>query len=217
MGIKTYRPHTPGLRQRASITFEELTTDRPNMKLAMGSFFKAGRGSGGRISVRRKGGRHKRKYREIDFRRDKSGVPGKVVSIEYDPNRSANIALIAYADGDKRYILAPRGFAVGRQVQSGPASPLEAGNALPMVGIPLGMQVHNVELQLGKGGQLVRAAGTSATIVAKEGDYVTVRLPSGEMRMVFHRCMATLGEVGNEDHMNISLGKNGFILISLMG
>jgi large subunit ribosomal protein L2 len=209
MGIKTYRPHTPGLRQRASITFEELTADRPNKKLTKGSGFKAGRGAQGRISVRRRGGRHKRRYRQIDFRRDKTGIPGKVASIEYDPNRSANIALVIYKDGERRYILAPKGLTVGREVQSGPNAPLEPANALPLAAIPLGMQVHNVELQLGKGGQLVRAAGTGATIVAKEGDYVTLRLPSGEMRMVFHRCMATIGEVGNEDRMNVSLGKAG--------
>jgi large subunit ribosomal protein L2 len=210
MAIKTYKPHTPGLRQRASLTFEEITRRKKSEKsLTKGMAFKAGRGGTGRISVRRKGGRHKRLYRAVDFRRDKFGVPGKIASIEYDPNRSANLALVSYADGEKRYILAPRGLQIGQQVISGPGSPVAIGNALPLEAIPLGMEVHNVELQMGKGGQMVRSAGTSATLVAKEGDYITVRLPSGEMRMVFHRCMATLGVVGNEDHMNVSLGKAG--------
>ena len=189
MGIKTYRPHTPGLRQRASLTFEEITSKRSEKTLTRGLPFKAGRDGNGRISVRRKGGRHKRNYRAIDFRRDKIGVPGTVASIEYDPNRSANIALIQYADGEKRYILAPRGLTVGRKVASGPNAPLEVGNTLPLAAIPLGMQVHNVELQLGRGAQLVRAAGTGATLVAREGDYATLRLPSGEMRMVAHKAV----------------------------
>ncbi len=209
MGIKEYKPKTPTLRFKTGLTFEELTTDKAHKKLTKGLPFKAGRGAGGRISVRRKGGRHKRKYRVIDFKRDKYGVPGKVSTIEYDPNRSANIALIHYADGDKRYIIAPKGLKVGISVQNGPDAPLETGNTLPLENIPLGMVVHNVELQLGKGAQLARSAGTSATIAAKEGDYVTVRLPSGEIRMVFRKCSATLGVVGNEDHMNVSLGKAG--------
>ena len=177
--------------------------------LSEGLSFKAGRGASGRISVRRKGGGHKKKYRIIDFKRDKSGVPGKVAQIEYDPNRSANIALIYYVDGEKRYILAPKGLTVGDLVQSGENAPVKTGNTLPLENIPLGIEIHNLELQLGRGGQLVRSAGTSAVLVAKEGDYVTVRLPSGEMRMIFRKCHATVGVVGNEDHMNVSIGKAG--------
>jgi large subunit ribosomal protein L2 len=209
MPIKSYKPRTPGLRQKTSLSFEELTTRNQEKSLTRGIAFKAGRGAGGRISVRRKGGRHKRKYRVIDFRRDKIGIPGQVVSIEYDPNRSANIALVHYQDGEKRYILAPKGLTVGLSVLSGPKSEMELGNALPLEKIHLGMEVHNVELQLGKGGQMARSAGASATLVARDGDYVTLKLPSGEMRMVFHKCYATIGEVGNEDHMNVSLGKAG--------
>lgn len=209
MALKTYRPKTPGLRTKANLTFEELTAERPEKKLAKGNAFKAGRGAGGRISVRRKGGRHKRKYRVIDFKRDNYGVPGKVISIEYDPNRSANIALVHFANGDKRYILAPRGLKVGSTVESGEKAPVEVGNSLPLERIPLGMAVHNVELKLGKGGQLVRSAGAEAVVVAKESDYVTVKLPSGESRMVFKKCSATIGEVGNGDHMNVINGKAG--------
>lgn len=209
MGIKKYKPRTPALRYKTSLTFEEITKTTAEKKLTKGKFQKAGRGAGGRISVRRRGGGHKRKYRSIDFKRDKAGVPGTVASIEYDPNRSANIALIVYADGDKRYILAPRGLKVGKQIMSGENAPKEVGNALPLEKINLGMRVHNVELQQGKGGQLVRAAGMGATLVAKEDDYVTLKLPSGEMRLVFKKCMATLGEIGNEDHMNVSIGKAG--------
>ena len=209
MGIKKYKPHTPGLRTRATLDFSELTTDRPEKSLTSGFAPCAGRGASGRISVRRRGGGHKRKYRIIDFRRDKFDVPGKVVTIEYDPNRSANIALINYVDGEKRYILAPKGLKVGDMIQSGPAAPIKVGNALPLENIPLGVSIHNIELVYGKGGQLVRSAGLSALVVAKEGDYVTLRLPSTEMRMVFKKCMATIVEVGNEDYMNISLGKAG--------
>ena len=209
MAIKTYKPRTPSLRQKTGLVFDDLTTKKSEKRLVKGLSFKAGRGAGGRISVRRKGGRHKRKYRIIDFRRDKIGIPGKVFSIEYDPNRSANIALIQYTDGDKRYILAPVGLKVGAEIMSGPDAPLEIGNALPLDKIPLGMTVHNIELQIGKGGQLARAAGTSATIAAKEGDYVTLKLPSSEMRMVFKKCYGTIGGVGNQDHMLVSLGKAG--------
>ncbi|MDR3174782.1 MAG: 50S ribosomal protein L2, partial [Treponema sp.] len=170
---------------------------------------RAGRDSNGRISVRHKGGGHKRRYRIIDFKRDKIGVPGKVAAIEYDPNRSSNIALIKYADGEKRYIIAPKGLVVGAGVMSGPGAPIEGGNALPLENIPLGFTVHNVELTLGRGGQIVRSAGAGALLAAKEGDYVTLKLPSGEMRMVFKRCYATIGTVGNEDHMNTQLGKAG--------
>jgi large subunit ribosomal protein L2 len=209
VGIKTYKPRTPSLRYRASLTFEEITRTSSEKSLTSGLSFKAGRGAGGRISVRRRGGGHKRKYRVIDFKRDKVGVPGKVSTIEYDPNRSANIALITYVDGEKRYILAPKGLTVGKNVMSGKDAVLEAGNNLPLENIPLGVRVHNVELQLGRGGQLVRSAGTGASVLAKEGDYVTLKLPSGEARMVFGKCSATLGEVGNEDHMNVNIGKAG--------
>jgi large subunit ribosomal protein L2 len=209
MGIKTYRPTSPGIRKKTTLTFEEITKSKPEKSLTKGLPFKAGRGAGGRVSSWHRGGQHKRLYRVIDFRRDKTGIPGKVVAIEYDPNRSANIALVVYPDGEKRYILAPKGLAPGRTVVSGPGAPLEVGNALPLEGIPLGMEVHNVELQFGRGGQMVRSAGASATVVAKEGDYVTLRLPSGEMRLVYHRCSATVGIVGNEDHMNVSIGKAG--------
>jgi large subunit ribosomal protein L2 len=209
MAIKSYKPITPGMRYKTGLTFEELTTDRPHKNLAKGKSSRAGRGGGGRISVRRRGGGHKRKYRTIDFKRDKVGVPGIVATIEYDPNRSAFIALINYRDGDKRYILAPAGLRTGAEIVSSPDAPLEPGNALPLEKIPLGMVVHNIELTPGRGGQIVRAAGAGATLMAKEGDYATVKLPSGEMRMVLLSGYATLGEVGNQDHMNVSLGKAG--------
>jgi len=209
MGVKTYKPITPGLRQRVSLDFSELTKGvKPEKSLTSGHAKKSGR-SRGRISVRHKGGGHKRRYREIDFRRDKIGIPGMVASIEYDPNRSANIALISYKDGEKRYIIAPKGLKKGDTVMSGPNAPVETGNALPLENIPLGFTVYNIELTLGKGGQMARAAGTGALIAAKSGDYVTLRLPSGEARMVFKRCYATIGTVGNEDHMNTTLGKAG--------
>ena len=209
MAIKKYNPRTPSLRFTTTLANETITTNTSEKSLTKGLSKKAGRGAGGRISVRRRGGGHKRSYRVIDFKRDKHGVPGTVKTIEYDPNRSANIALVYYADGDKRYILAPKTLTVGMKILSDANAPLEVGNALPLKNIPLGVTVHNVELQLGKGGQLVRSAGTGATIVAKEGDYVTLKLPSGEMRMVFGECFATLGTLGNEDLMNISLGKAG--------
>ncbi len=209
MSIKKYKPNTPGLRFKTTLDFSEITTNVPEKSLTKGLSYSAGRGAGGRISVRRRGGGHKKKYRVIDFRRDKYGVPGKVAEIEYDPNRSANIALVNYVDGEKRYILAPKGLKVGEFVQSGADAPVKVGNSIPLENIPLGIEVHNVELQLGRGGQLVRSAGTSAMVVAKEGDYVTLKLPSGEMRMVFKKCSATIGGVGNEDHMNVSIGKAG--------
>jgi large subunit ribosomal protein L2 len=198
------------MRQWTSLDFSELTKGaKPEKSLTSGRKDKAGRDSFGRISVRHKGGGHKRRYREIDFKRDKTGIPGKVAAIEYDPNRSANIALIHYVDGEKRYIIAPKGLIVGATVVSGPDAPIEAGNALPLENIPLGFTVHNVELTRGKGAQMVRSAGGGALIAAKEGDYVTLKLPSNEMRMVFKKCYATIGVVGNEDHMNTSLGKAG--------
>ncbi len=209
MGIKLYNPITPSLRGTATITFEQLTRSRPEKSLTSGKSSKAGRNSAGRISVRRRGGGHKRRYRHVDFLRNKHNVPGIVAAIEYDPNRSANIALIHYLDGEKQYILAPRGLEVGRKILSGSSAPPEVGNTLPLENMPMGSTIHNIELELGRGGQLARAAGVSATLVASEGDYVTVKLPSGEMRMIFKKCSATIGVVGNEDHMNISYGKAG--------
>ena len=210
MGIKTYKPITPGLRTLARLDKSELTKGvKPEKSLTSGMKKRAGRDHKGRISVRHQGGGHKRRYREIDFRRDKIGVPGTVTTIEYDPNRSANISLIQYTDGEKRYILAPKGLAVGSTVISGPNSPIETGNALPLENIPLGFTVCNIELTLGRGGQMARSAGTGAVVAAKEGDYVTLKLPSGEIRLVFKKCYATIGTVGNEDHMNTSMGKAG--------
>ncbi len=209
MAVKTYKPNTPGLRQKATLVKSDVTAQKPEKSLTVSLHQNSGRDTFGRISVRRRGGGAKRAYRIIDFKRDKYGVPGTVKTIEYDPNRSVFIALVAYADGEKRYILAPKGLTVGTKVVSGPNAPLTTGNALPLKNIPLGLAVHNVELNLGRGGQLVRSAGLSATVIAKEGDYVTLRLPSGEMRMVFAECYATLGVLGNEDHMNVSLGKAG--------
>ena len=210
MGIKTYKPITPGMRVWQSLDYSELTKGvKPEKSLTEGRKERAGRDSNGRISVWHKGGGHKRLYRTVDFKRDKIGIPGKVATIEYDPNRSANIALIHYADGEKRYIIAPKGLALKAQVISGPGSPIEVGNALPLENIPLGFTVHNVELTLGRGGQIVRSAGGGALVAAKEGDYVTLKLPSGEMRMIFKKCYATIGTVGNEDHMNVQIGKAG--------
>ena len=209
MALKNYKPNTPGLRQKTTLVKSEVTAQKPEKSLTISLHQKSGRDTFGRISVRRRGGGVKRAYRIIDFKRNKYGVPGTVKTIEYDPNRSVLIALVFYADGEKRYILAPKGLTVGTKVMSGPNAPLTTGNALPLKNIPLGLAVHNVELNYGRGGQLVRSAGLSATVIAKEGDYVTLRLPSGEMRMVFGECYATLGVLGNEDHMNISLGKAG--------
>ena len=209
MALKNYKPNTPGLRQKTTLVKSEVTAQKPEKSLTVSLHQKSGRDTFGRISVRRRGGGVKRAYRIIDFKRNKYGVPGTVKTIEYDPNRSVLIALVFYADGEKRYILAPKGITVGTKIMSGPNAPLTTGNALPLKNIPLGLAVHNVELNYGRGGQLVRSAGLSATVVAKEGDYVTLRLPSGEMRMVFGECYATIGVLGNEDHMNISLGKAG--------
>jgi large subunit ribosomal protein L2 len=209
MGIKTYKPVTSGMRQWQSLDFSELSDVRPEKSLTRGRAEHAGRDSHGRISVWHKGGGHKRLYRCIDFKRDKLNISGKVKTIEYDPNRSANIALIFYADGEKRYIIAPRGLKMGATISSGPTAPIEPGNALPLENIPLGFTVHNIELTQGKGAQLARSAGTSALVAAKDGDYVTIKLPSGEMRMIFKKCVAVIGSVGNEDQMNISYGKAG--------
>jgi len=198
------------MRAWQSLDYSELTKNKqPEKSLVEGRKERAGRDDFGRISVRHKGGGHKRLYRVIDFKRDKIGITGKVASIEYDPNRSAFIALVHYTDGEKRYIIAPKGLTVNAQIISGPSVPIEIGNALPLENIPLGFTVHNVEMNLGKGGQIVRSAGGGALVAAKEGDYVTLKLPSGEMRMVFKKCYATIGTVSNEDHMNVVIGKAG--------
>lgn len=209
MPLKTFRPYSPGLRERTVLVRTDITAEKPEKSLTTSLHRRAGRDDFGRISMRRKGGGHKRAYRIIDFKRSKHDVPGTVKTIEYDPNRSANIALVFYADGEKRYILAPKGLKVGTTVLAGVTAPITVGNALPLKSIPLGITVHNVELTYGRGGQLVRSAGNGATIVAKEGDYVTLRLPSGEMRMVFDECYATIGQLSNEDHMNVTIGKAG--------
>ena len=190
-------------------TFEEITHARPEKSLLRPLKKRAGRNFRGKITVRHRGGGHKRRYRVIDFKRDKFGVPGRVSTIEYDPNRSARIALVFYADGDKRYIIAPVGLKVGDVVVSGPEAEIRVGNALPIANIPVGTVIHNIELHIGKGGQMVRAAGTSAQLMAKEGRYAHVRLPSGEVRLVNLQCMASIGQVGNTDHGNIKLGKAG--------
>jgi large subunit ribosomal protein L2 len=208
MGIKVYRPTSPGRRGMSVSTFEEITTTRPEKSLLAPLKKKAGR-SRGKVAVRQRGGGHKRRYRIIDFKRDKFGVPGRVATIEYDPNRSARIALVVYADGEKRYILAPLGLRVGDKIMSGLEAELRIGNALPIARIPLGTLIHNIELKQGRGGQLVRSAGTSAQLMAKEKQYAQVRLPSGEVRLIHQHCMATIGQVGNVDHGNINLGKAG--------
>ena len=209
MAVKTYRPITPGLRFRTGHTFEELTKDTPHKPLTEKKNRSSGRNNHGRITMRRRGGGHRRRYRRIDFKRNKVGIPGTVTSIEYDPNRSARIALITYADGEKRYILAPLDLRVGQTIMAGESAEIAVGNAVPLSRIPLGTVVHNIELKPGKGGQLVRAAGVGARLTAKEGDYGQIRLPSGEQRKVHLRCRATIGQLGNVDHQNISLGKAG--------
>ncbi|MBO9306529.1 50S ribosomal protein L2 [Thermomicrobium sp.] len=209
MPIKVYKPTTPGRRNMSVLTYEEITKEEPEKSLIEPLKKHAGRNNRGVITTRHRGGGNKRFYRIIDFRRDKWGIPAKVAAIEYDPNRTAFIALLHYADGEKRYILAPLGLKVGDIVQSGPGAPIRVGNALPLREIPLGTQVHNVELYPGRGGQLVRAAGAVAQVVAKIDNYVHLRLPSGEIRMVHADCMATIGQVGNLDHQNVSIGKAG--------
>lgn len=209
MPIKVYKPTSPGRRGMSVSTFEELSRVKPEKSLLRPLKSKAGRNFRGKITVRHRGGGHKRRYRVIDFKRDKSGVPGRVSTIEYDPNRSARIALVTYADGEKRYIIAPLGLKVGDVVMSGPGAEIRVGSAMPISDIPVGTTIHNIELHIGKGGQLVRAAGTSAQLLAKEGRYAHVRLPSGEVRLVNVLCMATIGQVGNTDHGNIRLGKAG--------
>lgn len=209
MAIKKFKPTSPGRRHMTSSTFEEITASEPEKSLVRPLKKNAGRNSYGRITVRGIGGGHKRKYRLIDFRREKKNIPAKAVSIEYDPNRSANIALLNYADGEKRYILAPLGLKVGDTVIASESADIKPGNALSIRSIPLGTWVHNVELKVGKGGQMARSAGTYASIAAKEGKYAQLRLPSGEVRLVLQDCCATIGQVGNADHENIKIGKAG--------
>jgi large subunit ribosomal protein L2 len=209
MPIKNYKPTSPGRRGMSVSTFEEITHTTPERSLLKPLKRSGGRNVRGKITVRHRGGGHKRRYRVIDFKREKFGVPARVASIEYDPNRSARIALLVYADGEKRYIVAPMGLTVGDSVSSGPDSEIRTGNAMPIYRIPLGTMIHNIELHPGRGGQLVRSAGTSAQLMAKEGPYAQVRLPSGEVRMISQNCLATIGQVGNVDHGNITLGKAG--------
>ncbi|MEI3117369.1 MAG: 50S ribosomal protein L2 [Merdibacter sp.] len=209
MPIKKYKPTTPGRRGMSSLTFEEITTNKPEKSLIVPLKSKGGRNNNGRITTRHQGGGHKRNYRLIDFKRDKDGIPAKVATIEYDPNRSANIALLNYADGEKRYILAPKGLTVGTKVVSGKDADIKVGNCLEMRDMPEGTFIHNVELKPGKGGQLARSAGCSAQILGIEDKYVTVRLSSGEVRKILSNCRATVGVVGNEDHSLVNIGKAG--------
>lgn len=209
MGTRSYRPYTPSTRQVTISDFAEITKSEPERSLTKTVHRVKGRNNRGVITSRRRGGGHKRLYRIIDFKRDKRNIPAKVVAIEYDPNRNARIALLHYQDGEKRYILHPNGLKVGTMITSGPEAPIEDGNALPLERIPLGTTVHNVELTPGRGAQVVRAAGAAAQVVAKEGNYVTLKLPSGEVRLVRRDCYATIGQVGNLDARNLSLGKAG--------
>ncbi|HHU33413.1 MAG: 50S ribosomal protein L2 [Zhaonellaceae bacterium] len=209
MAVRKFKPTTPGRRQMTVSTFEEITAKEPEKSLVEPLKKKAGRNNQGRITVRHRGGGHKRLYRVIDFKRNKDGIPAKVASIEYDPNRTANIALVNYADGEKRYIIAPYGLKVGDTIISGPDADIKVGNALPIKSIPVGSIIHNIELKPGKGAQLVRTAGASAQLMAKEGKYAQVRLPSGEVRMVNIECRATIGQIGNVEHENIKIGKAG--------
>ena len=209
MPLRNYRPTSPGLRQMTRSTFEEITTDQPHRPLTEKVLRRAGRNSQGKLTVRHQGSGHKRLYRVIDWKRDKPGVPARIATVEYDPNRSARIGLLHYADGDKRYMLLPHGLRVGDSVISGPDVEARVGNALPLSRIPLGTQIHNVELRAGRGGQIVRSAGSAAQLLAKEGDFATIRLPSGEVRRVRADCMATVGQVSNLDHENQKIGKAG--------
>ncbi len=209
MGIKVYKPTSPGRRKATGYTFEEITKKEPEKSLTIPKKRTGGRNNQGKITVRHRGGGAKRRIRIIDFRRDKWGVPGKVVAIEYDPNRSARIALVQYADGERRYILCPLGLAVGETVMAGPGAEVKPGNALPLREIPVGTLVHNIEVHKGKGGQLVRSAGAAAQVLGREERYVLVRLPSGEVRRILGECMATVGQVGNVEHDQIRLGKAG--------
>ncbi|HET9222684.1 MAG TPA: 50S ribosomal protein L2 [Roseiflexaceae bacterium] len=209
MGIRRYKPTSAGRRNMSVSTFEEITKKKPEKSLLEPIRKSGGRNNRGRLTTRHRGGGHKRAYRLIDFKRNKHGIPAKVTAIEYDPNRSARIALLSYRDGEKRYILAPLGLNVGDTVMSGPDADIRVGNALQLRAIPLGSQIHNIELQIGRGGVLVRSAGVAAQLMAKEGDYATLRMPSGEMRQVHLNCLATIGQVGNLDHQNIRIGKAG--------
>jgi large subunit ribosomal protein L2 len=209
MPIRKYKPTSPGRRSMSVSTFEEITKKEPEKNLIEPIKRKAGRNAHGRITVRHRGGGAKRFYRLVDFKRNKLGIPAVVNAIEYDPNRSARIALLFYVDGEKRYMLAPLGLKVGDTVISGPEAPIRVGNALPIRNIPTGTQIHNIELRRGKGGQLVRSAGTAAQLMAKSGEYAQIRMPSGEVRRIHLECMATLGQVGNVDHENIEIGKAG--------
>ncbi|MCH7323584.1 50S ribosomal protein L2 [Solibacillus sp. MA9] len=209
MAIKKYKPTSNGRRNMTSSDFAEITTNKPEKSLLKPIKRKAGRNNQGKITVRHHGGGHKKQYRVIDFKRLKDGIPGRVATIEYDPNRSANIALINYADGEKRYILAPKGLEVGQTIVSGPEADIKVGNALPLANIPMGTTIHNIEMKPGKGGQLVRSAGTSAQVLGREGKYVIVRLQSGEVRLILADCRATIGQVGNEQHELINIGKAG--------
>ncbi len=209
MAIKKYKPTSNGRRNMTSSDFAEITTNKPEKSLLKPIKRKAGRNNQGKITVRHHGGGHKKQYRVIDFKRLKDGIPGRVATIEYDPNRSANIALINYADGEKRYILAPKGLEVGQTILSGPEADIKVGNALPLINIPMGTTIHNIEMKPGKGGQLVRSAGTSAQVLGREGKYVIVRLQSGEVRLILAECRATIGQVGNEQHELINIGKAG--------
>ncbi len=209
MGIKTFKPTTPSRRFFTVPTFEEITADQPLKSLTTGLRKTGGRNNKGRLTIRHRGGGHKQLYRQIDFRRDKVGIPAKVATIEYDPSRSARIALLSYRDGEKRYILAPDGLKVGSEIVSGPEADILTGNSLPLKNIPLGSLIHNLELKKGKGAQMVRSAGTVAQLLAKEGSYAQVKLPSGEVRKVHIDCYATIGQVGNTDHNTVSEGKAG--------
>jgi large subunit ribosomal protein L2 len=209
MPLRNYRPTSPGMRQMTRSTFDEITSDRPHKPLTESQVRSAGRNSQGKLTVRHQGAGHKRLYRMIDWKRDKPGVPARIATVEYDPNRSARIALVHYADGEKRYILLPHGLGVGDVISSGPDVEARVGNALPLARIPLGTQIHNIELRTGRGGQIVRSAGSSAQLLAKEGEMATIRLPSGEVRRVRAENMATIGQVSNLDHENQKIGKAG--------
>ncbi len=209
MAVKVYKPTSPGRRNMSVSAFEEITYAIPEKSLSRGLRKQGGRNARGKVTVRHRGGGHRRRYREIDFRRNKTGVPGRIASIEYDPNRSARIALVVYADGEKRYMVAPLGLFVGDTVLSDERTEIRPGNCMPLRNIPLGTLVHNIEIHPGRGGQMVRSAGTSAQLMAKEGEYAILRLPSGEERLIRLDCLATVGQVGNVDHGNIRLGKAG--------
>lgn len=209
MALKIYRPTSPGRRGMSGYTFDEITKDKPEKSLLVPMKKRAGRNNRGKITVRHRGGGAKRRLRVIDFKRDKAGVPGRVAAIEYDPNRSARIALIYYADGEKRYILAPVGLNVDDTIMSGSDAEIKPGNALPVKSMPTGTQIHNIELERGRGGQMVRSAGAAAQLMVKEGEYALIRLPSGEIRRIRSECQATIGQIGNAEHQNINLGKAG--------